>query len=157
MRAASVANSFVNAAADREMLKLKPINEFKLLENSPRSAKLSAEMAAAYNNTRDAMSRIRLTTKEQQQLLQVLRLASARPLSLLVVYRLFLASSIWVICHSVEPTAIRSARKCSTRLLHCSRCPLSSCWLPLRRKRSSTTTDRWSTNAVLRMRRPWCQ
>jgi len=57
-------------ASEREMLKLKPINEFKLLENSPRSAKLSAEMAAAYNNTRDAMSRIRLTTKEQQQLLQ---------------------------------------------------------------------------------------
>ena len=71
----------MNVAVDREMLKLKPINEFKLLENSPRSAKLSAEMAAAYNNTRDAMSRIRLSTKEQQQLLQVLRLAPACPLS----------------------------------------------------------------------------
>lgn len=58
-------------AGEQDSLLLRSVNEYKLLENSPRSSKLMQDHATGYSNTRDAMGKIGLSMSDQAQLMRV--------------------------------------------------------------------------------------
>eukprot|EP00656_Telonema_subtile_P016420 TRINITY_DN1866_c0_g2_i2.p1 TRINITY_DN1866_c0_g2~~TRINITY_DN1866_c0_g2_i2.p1 ORF type:complete len:1016 (+),score=273.52 TRINITY_DN1866_c0_g2_i2:226-3273(+) len=56
---------------ERDKLQLRSVNEYKLLENSPRSSQSLQQHANGYSDTRDAMSKIGMSMAEQTQLMFV--------------------------------------------------------------------------------------